>query len=118
VVTGFLAENLDPPRPDLLWKATIRRGESVALALSVLNASAPDQCQALVSDSTWVSTAPEVAEVVPDSRLGAHLVGRASGETVVQATVTLSVGVSFQADTWAVPPNGTRLLRLYGVVVR
>lgn len=118
VVTGFGPEDLEVPRPDALWRATIRRGETVPLVLSVLNASPPDQCQALVSGSTWVSTALEVAEVVADGRLGAHLVGRATGETIVLATVTLSTGVSSRAETWATPPNGTRLLRVYGVVVR
>jgi hypothetical protein len=88
------------------------------MVLSVLNASPPDECQALVSGSTWVSTVPEVAEVVTDGRLGAHLVGRAKGETVVSATVTLSTGVSSRVETWATPPNGTRLVRVYGVVVQ
>jgi hypothetical protein len=113
-VLGLAPEQV-PEVPDRLLKAQLRVGESAALRATTV--ASPGECDDLVREVAWRSSAPEVAEVVPQGAREARLEARSPGETPLWADVTLQDGSARRAELYAIPAGRTSRLRVYAVTV-
>ena len=113
-ISGLAPEQV-PEDPDRLLKAQLRVGESVALQVERLGQ--PGECEDLVRDVAWRSTAPAVAGISPEGALAGRLEAMSAGESVVWAEVSLQNGEVRRAELYAIPAGRTTRLRVHAVTV-
>ncbi len=113
-VLGLTPEQV-PELPDQLLKAQVRVGETVSLRAGTLGQQG--ECDDLVSEVAWRSSAPNVADITPGGLLEGRLAARSPGETVLWADVTLPNGAVRRAELYAIPAGRSTRLRVYAVSV-
>jgi len=114
VARGFQYDHFADSGADTLLTATLRRGEVVPLRVTTHRTTG---CDDEVASVQWRSTSADVAALTPTSRLESDLAGLRPGETTVSAEVILDDGSRVTAELYAVPQEGSPLLRVYTVRV-